>query len=81
MKSGNYNICKVDKKGRIQLPMQVREQVGIYGQVLLEQDKVGLKIKPLPKIEDPIQYLASINIKTKKNPVEMKREAEDVFGS
>ena len=36
--------------------------------------------KPQSKIEDPIDFLSSISIKTKKSPVEMKREAEKVFG-
>lgn len=79
MKSGNYYLSKVDKKGRIQLPLEVREAAGIYGQVLIEKEKGELHIKPLPNIADPVKFLSSLNIKTKKSPVEMKKEAEDVF--
>ncbi len=81
MKSGKCYLCKVDKKGRIQLPLEVREAVGVYGQVLVEKEKNSLHLKPLPKLDDPIQFLSSLNVKTKKTPVEMKREAEGVFGS
>lgn len=81
MLNGKYLICKVDKKGRIQLPLMVREEAGMYGQVALHQEKSGFKIMPLPKLGDPLKFLTTINIKTKKNPVEMKREAEGVFES
>lgn len=33
------------------------------------------------KIDDPIAFLSSFNIKTKKTPVEMKREAEAIVST
>ena len=35
--------------------------------------------KHTPDIKSAVSYLASINIETEKTPVEMKREAEEVF--
>ena len=81
MKSGiKYNLLDVDGKGRIHLPLQLRKEIGIENQVLVEREEDLLILKPIKKIEDPIKFLSSINIKTKKTPVEMKRDAEQAFG-
>jgi len=79
MQSGKYYVCKVDKKGRIQLPLVVREESGIYGEIVLEKIKNDLYLKPLGKMDRPLEFLSSINIKTKKSIIQMKREAEEVL--
>lgn len=80
MVSGKSFLSVLDQKGRLHIPLKVREEMGIYGQVLVEEKQNTLIIKPLLKIDNPLSYLASLNIKTKKTPCEMKREAEEVFG-
>jgi len=37
-------------------------------------------LRPVKKIEDPVGFLYSISVKTKKTPVGMKRDAEKGFG-
>ena len=73
-------MVNLDNKGRILLPKELREELELGNQVLLEKKGKELIIKPLKKIEDPLEFLCSINIKTKKTPLEMKREAEEMFG-
>ncbi len=81
MKSGiKYNLLDVDGKGRIHLPKELREEIGIEDHVLVERERDLLILKPVKKIVDPIKFLSSISVKTKKSPVEMKRETEHVFG-
>lgn len=81
MKSGTeYGLLNVDGKGRVHIPIEVRKEMGIHDQVLLEREKGLLILKPVKKIGDPIEFLSSISVKTKKTPVEMKKEAEKVFG-
>lgn len=79
MAGGKSYLLSLDQKGRLHIPLKVREEVGMYDQVLVEEKQHTLVIKPLPKIDDPLIVLASINVKTKKTPVQMKREAESVF--
>ncbi|MBI2146938.1 division/cell wall cluster transcriptional repressor MraZ [Candidatus Woesearchaeota archaeon] len=74
-------ILPVDKKGRIHVPQELREEIGITDHVMIMPQNHELVIKALPKIDDPVKFLSSINIKTKKTPLEMKREAEEVFFS
>ena len=74
-------ILSIDKKGRIHLPRELREEIGITDQIIMVPQDHELIIKPLPKIDDPVKFLSSINIKTKKTPLEMKREAEEVLFS
>ena len=82
MKGGiKYQMVNIDEKGRILLSKEVREELNLGNQVILELKEKELIIKPLRKIEDPLEFLCSINIKTKKTPLEMKREAEEVFGN
>ena len=81
MKSGtSYSLLNVDGKGRVHLPIEIRKQIGIEDKVMVEIENNMLVLKPVEKIEDPIAFLSSINIKTKKSPLEMKRESERVFG-
>ncbi len=80
MASGiNYSILNVDKKGRVQLPSDIRKNMKIEDSIIMETERNTLVLKPLKKIEEPLAFLSSINVKTKKTPVEMKREAELVF--
>lgn len=79
MASGTYALLNVDGKGRVHLPIELRKQMKIEDTVLVEVEKNLLILKPMQKIEDPISFLADINVKTHKTPVEMKREAEAVF--
>ena len=51
----------------------------IEDSIIMETQRNTLVLKPLKKIEEPLAFLSSINVKTKKTPVEMKREAELVF--
>ena len=70
---------KVDEKGRVQIPKDVRDQLGIEGDVVAEQKEHSLELKPKKKIKDPLAFLASLNIKTDKTPLEMKREAQQAM--
>ncbi len=81
MTSGaEYILLPVDKKGRIHLPKKLREDLGISEHVVAEKESDMLILKPTKKISDPLTFLTSFQIKTKKTPVEMKREAEEGFG-
>ncbi len=72
-------VARVDKKGRIHLPMSLREELGIAEQVVVNQQNNELRVRALPKITNPITFLSGLCVKTKKTPVEMKRESEEVF--
>lgn len=72
-------VLNVDKKGRVHLPLEWRRRLKIKNYVVVEQEKQMLIIKPVEDIGDPISYLSSIHVKTKKSPLEMKREAEMEF--
>jgi bifunctional DNA-binding transcriptional regulator/antitoxin component of YhaV-PrlF toxin-antitoxin module len=76
-----YRILDIDGKGRLHLPQSLRKQVGIKNQVVVEEEQEMLVIKPIAAIADPIGFLSSLHIKTRKTPVEMKRESEGVFSS
>ncbi|HLD57662.1 MAG TPA: AbrB/MazE/SpoVT family DNA-binding domain-containing protein [archaeon] len=81
MKSGiKYNLLDVDGKGRVHIPKGIREEMGIQNQVVVEREKDLLILRPIKTIGNPIEFLSKISVKTKKSPVEMKREAEGVFG-
>jgi len=80
MKRGiKYELLNVDQKGRVHLPKEVRKLLKIEDHVIAEVEGNRLVIKPTEKIDDPLAFLSSINVKTKKSPVEMKREAEGVL--
>lgn len=70
---------KVDEKGRIQLPKDLRDRLGIEGDVLVETKEQSLEIKARKKIKDPLAFLASLNIETDKSPAEMKKEAQQAM--
>ncbi len=81
MKRGiKCELLDVDPKGRVHLPMEVRKLLKIEGHVIAEIEEERRVIKPTEKIDNPLAFLYSINAKTKKSPVEMKREAEEVLG-
>ena len=80
MESGTKEeLLNVDKKGRLHLPKYLRKSARIKNQVIVKIENHNLIIKAIEEIEDPIEFLSSIKIKTKKTPVEMKREAESLF--
>ena len=81
MNSGKSLLLHVDKKGRIHVPAPLRKELGIEGDVLAEKHKNTLLLQPMKPIRDPVAFLSSINVKTTKTPVEMKREAEGFFGT
>ena len=59
MKSGiKYNLLNVDGKGRMHLPMDIRTEMGIEDQVIVEREKDILILRPVKKIEDPIKFLS-----------------------
>ena len=73
------SLLNIDGKGRMHLPMELRKCLGIEDQVLIEVEKDVLIVKPVQKIDNPVAFLSAINIKTKKTPLKMKREAEFVL--
>ena len=81
MQSGTKQlaILKVDGKGRVHLPIELRKRMKIEDQLIAKEEKNTLVMKPIKKIEDPVAFLSSIKFKTKKSPKEMKREAEALF--
>ncbi len=76
-----YRVLDIDGKGRLHLPQALRKQMGIENQVVVEEEQNVLVIKPIATIADPIGFLSSMHIKTRKTPVEMKRESEGVFSA
>jgi len=72
-------IAAVDKKGRLLIPKTLRDLIGIEEDVLLAPEKDILMVRPLKKIKDPLEFLTSIQFKTRLTPVQMKREAEQVL--
>ena len=79
MSSGKSVMLKMDSKGRIVIPAELRKEMSISHAVIAKTDKGRILLKPLERIEDPLEYLSSIKIRTKKTPVQMKREAEEAF--
>ncbi len=79
MDGGKYKLLHVDKKGRVHIPLNVRSELGITGEVLVESKEDSLVLHSVRRIDDPLAFLSSFNLRTKKTPVEMKREAEQVF--
>lgn len=71
-----FLTLKLDEKGRLHLPKDLREEMGLEGEVLAEKHRQSLEIKPSKKPKDPLQVLLSIRIKTDKSPAEMKKEAQ-----
>lgn len=71
---------KMDKKGRIVIPSMLREKY-MFEEVEIHEESGKLIIEGMEKITDPIAYLASIKIKTKKSPKEMKKEVQKLMES
>lgn len=72
-------VLNVDAKGRINLPLEWRRKLKIKDHVVVEQEKQMLILKAVEDIGDPVSYLSSLRLKTKKSPLEMKRESEQGF--
>ena len=72
----SYALLNIDGKGRLHIPLEWRKRISLGNKVLVELGKKELLVKPIARIDDPIAFLPSLNIKTKKSPVEMKRQAE-----
>ena len=82
MKEGKEKyLLHLDKKGRVHLPIALREKMGAANEVVAETENGLLVLRPLARIDDPVKFLAELQIKTKKTPLEMKREAEEGFFS
>ncbi len=73
-----YHIS-LDKKGRIVIPSAIREKYGLE-EVELREENGKIVLEPIQHIDDPIAYLASFSIKTKKSPKELKKEAQELMG-
>ena len=75
----DHSLLHVDGKGRMHIPLHLRKRLGIHDKVIVEIGSNAFTVKPMKKIDDPIAFLSSLRVKTKKTPVEMKREAEEGF--
>jgi len=64
-------IIKSDSKGRVLIPLELREELGA-DEFILEKTEKGLLLKPIPGMEDPIEYAKKIAIKNKR-PVRVIR--------
>lgn len=63
---------KIDSKGRLLIPIELREELGA-DEFILEKVEDGLLLKPIPKIDDPIEYARRIAIKDARPVKEIKR--------
>jgi len=63
---------EMDSKGRVLIPRELRKELGA-DEFILERVDEGILLKPIPKIEDPIEYARKIAIKDKR-PVKEVRE-------
>lgn len=45
-------VINVTKKGQVTIPKRLREKYAIKGKVLIEENKTGIIIKPLPSPKD-----------------------------
>lgn len=68
-------MVEFDEKGRLLIPKKMRRLLG--RKVTLKAKGKNIVITPVTR--NPIEVLASLQVKTKKTPVQMKREAEEVF--
>ena len=53
---------EMDSKGRVLIPLELREELGT-DEFILEKMEEGLLLRPIPRIEDPIEYAKKIAIK------------------
>jgi bifunctional DNA-binding transcriptional regulator/antitoxin component of YhaV-PrlF toxin-antitoxin module len=52
----------MDSKGRVLIPLDVRDEIGA-DEFILERIDEGLLLKPIPRIADPIKYAKKIAVK------------------
>jgi bifunctional DNA-binding transcriptional regulator/antitoxin component of YhaV-PrlF toxin-antitoxin module len=63
---------EMDSKGRILIPLKVREELGA-DEFILERIEGGLLLKPIPKISDPIKYAKEIAVVDTRSVKEIRR--------
>ena len=63
---------EMDSKGRLLIPVELREELGA-DEFILEKVEDGLLLKPIPKIDDPLEYARKIAIKDVRPVKEIKR--------
>lgn len=61
----------MDSKGRVLIPLELREELGA-DEFILEKIEDGLLLKPIPKIEDPIEYAKKIAIRDNRSIKEIR---------
>jgi len=61
----------MDSKGRVLIPRELRKELGA-DEFILEKVDEGILLKPIPKIEDPIEYAKKIAIKDKRSVKEIR---------
>ena len=62
---------EMDSKGRVLIPRELRKELGA-DEFILEKVDEGILLKPIPKIEDPIEYAKKIAIKDKRSVKEIR---------
>ena len=69
---------KVDEKGRIQLPKEVRRELGITakGEIVLVKEATGYAMLPKKRYKHPTEALKSIAVKGSGHP-NPKKEARE----
>ena len=65
-------VVGMDSKGRLLIPIELREELGA-DEFILEKVEGGLLLKPIPKIDDPLEYARKIAIKDARSAKEIKR--------
>lgn len=63
--------AEMDSKGRVLIPLDLRKELGT-DEFILEKIEKGLLLRPIPKIEDPIEYAKKIAIKDKRPVKEIR---------
>lgn len=68
------SVSKLDEKGRLMLPKELRERLKIGSKVLVINAGTHIKIMPLPK--DPFKVLEG-GFTTRKSFHQLRRQAEE----
>jgi bifunctional DNA-binding transcriptional regulator/antitoxin component of YhaV-PrlF toxin-antitoxin module len=63
---------EMDSKGRLLIPVELREELGA-DEFILEKVEDGFLLKPIPRIDDPLEYARKIAIKDTRPVKEIKR--------
>lgn len=63
---------KMDSKGRLLVPAEIREELGA-DEFILEKVEGGLLLRPIPKIEDPLANAKKIAIRDTRPVKEIRR--------